>query len=238
MHIPTQCNEQHTFCTGVARECFLTCSSIYERNAKEARDHPANVPLPPAQSKAMKDYFVSETQPRFSHVFEENNRMTASITRISNNDMYRSQLQVDAAGNTTCSCGMPAITGLPCEHNVYHALQCSMRTEQIVHDKLTTKGWKASYEAVARIRGFGTVSRNAFMRECGACANLRTGTLCTCMWYVTVFVHGVRAGSSAAAHKRRSACCRTNCCLSARGQNSQRPTQQEKLNQGQPGTPG
>ena len=140
------------------RNCFITLGNMHATNVEEAQKFQDSRLLPPAQQKKIDENLVFHNQPRFSHTFDPGTNFKATITNKSDGRNFASDISKHMQGELSCGCGKPCITGLPCEHNEFHAIQCRMSAAQIVNKKLTTAGWKASYEAAVAVGGFGTVS--------------------------------------------------------------------------------
>ena len=142
--------------------------SMFNRHRQEAEQFDPKDPLPPAQRKLLDANLVFPSQPRFSHKFDSNAQLLATITNKSNRKEFTSDLRLYKEGTISCSCGKPAISGLPCEHNQFHAQQRKMTVDQIVHPKLSTKAWKESYASVKE--GFGSVrSMYVFTKSAKIC---------------------------------------------------------------------
>ena len=137
------------------RNCFTTLSNIHASNAQEAQKFPDSCLLPPAAQKRLEE--IELTQSRFSHTFVPGMNLKATITSNSDGKSFESDISKYTQGEISCTCGQPLISGLPCEHNKFHAEQCQLSVAQIVNSKLTTAGWKASYEAATAVGGFGEV---------------------------------------------------------------------------------
>jgi hypothetical protein len=153
---------EYFFFAELVQAIMDTCADSFEKRRNDAAKHPLSSVLPPDQDAVVQDYLIFPTQARFTHAPDRSSALLSNITETASEKEFASDIRLHAQGIVSCTCGMPKITGLPCEHNTFHAMKCHLSIDKIVNHKLTTVGWKESYQAADAVGGFGTVRKTIY----------------------------------------------------------------------------
>lgn len=121
---------------------MIACAHLFDSSKAKAAAFPSARMMPPAQKLLLEENHVLPSQLRFT---VRGDGLKASVVSNVRRETFESDLTSYKQRLISCSCGRPAITGRPCEHNETHALKLALTVAHISDKRLTTAGWKASY---------------------------------------------------------------------------------------------